>query len=190
MKDLKITEIYKNYDIDKEQYQVFHYTLGNSKFEYWINVHKDGILFCNDIKLDTLITTKQYLEILENEDKRLDFMKDLIISIENNTLKPYETRCKTIVDSKAFNIDDWTISYKDALVEAEDFPYHADNVELVLLEYNQVDNTVTVFDYITKCLYISTIVDNIFEVNNTPYSINLFEIYEDIISIQDFRTSI
>lgn len=187
MNNIRVKEIYTNYCLERDSYQSFHYTLDNHWFEYWIDFHKDGIMFCNSHKLSTILSNEEYLRILTDERYRLEFMNKLIISIEEGTEQPYESKCTVIKDCNAFSESLWKIYHNDDYIDSEYLPTHHDNVEMVLVEYNKESKTIKVFDFTTMCMYTSTIYKNIFEADEKPYSINLFmDIENDFISIENY----
>lgn len=187
MSRIRVNEIYGKYDPSVDFYQSFHYTLDEHWFEYWINIHQDGVIFCNDWKLGTTITNEFFLLIMKDKEKRMEFMNDLIISIENGTDKPYESKCITTKDTNAFDKDKWMVKHNDEWLNVSKNPYHFDNVEMVLVDFEPNNNIVKVFNYANMTMYTSTIVNNLFEVENKPYSVNMFETYDDdTISVYEF----
>lgn len=187
MAQIRVKEIYGEYDPSIAFYQSFHYTLDDNWFEYWINVHQDGVIFCNDWKLETTITKEFFNLIMEDKEKRIEFMNDLIINIEDGTEKPYKSKCITTKDTNSFDKEKWLVKHKDEWINVSDNPYHFDNIEMVLVDFEPNDDIVTVFNYANKTMYTSTIERNIFEVDNKPYSINMFETCDDeTISVYDF----
>lgn len=189
MEKIRIEEVFGRYDKDLKCYQLFSYKLDDWDFEYDIQVHWGGTVICNNYKLNMIIPKEKFHVIMENKDERLKFMNKLVISVDENKElpMPYISKCITSKDLNAFDIEKNLVKFKDEWVDLRKKPDHADNAELKLVNYDYEQKIITVFNYPTKTLYTSTIsADDLFEVENKPYSVHLFVSQEnEIISLYE-----
>lgn len=188
MRKIRIKETYGEYDACTETYQRYIYTLDDHWFEYWIDVNMDGVIYCNDCKLNKVITRDTFNTIITNKNKRLEFMNNLIVKIESFTEDPFISRCCTTKKCNVFDKNTHKVLYNGDYFDLSKNPYHYDNCELVIVDYNSENKVITLFDYISKNIYTSTVVDNIFEVESRAYSSNLFLTHgDDLISAEKFK---
>lgn len=156
-----------------------------------LNIFIDDIgnIIIDDLKIKNKLPSKvEYEMIINNSHYRLEYMYDLLKKYYSNTHEKYVKQCITCVLPNKLNEKTFSIVYKgkEFHFESTNLPFHHDNVEMLLIDYDYTKKIIVVFDFVTCKLYMSTISNDVFEVDDNPYSINLFIYDDDLLDINKY----